>query len=100
MSGEKIYEIRSFSGSSFIGKRIFLGVSGTSKVFGSVEVEGSIGPLGANDWAMLRPGHRVKGPPLYRKAHAWKLAHAKCLAHPLRIQRKKGSVGLQVGPGY
>jgi hypothetical protein len=96
----KDLEIRPQQGTTIRGKRIFLCQSRTSTVFGYAHVEDVLGPLCPTAWAALRSRHCVPGGQLYasNKNYAWVLSGVtRC--HPIRITRKAGSIGIQVGPG-
>ena len=96
----KFYEIRDKPLKDLIGKRIYLCESATSTVYGYACVDDSIGPLDTKEkWDALRDGHRVPGGALYKQSYALKLSGATRMKSPVRIWRKRGSVGIQVGPG-
>ena len=50
LDGEKTLEIRSKPIHKHIGKRIALAASGTSAIFGWVELVECLGPLSKSDW--------------------------------------------------
>jgi|SouAtlMetagenome_1021521.scaffolds.fasta_scaffold12058_3 hypothetical protein len=99
LNGIKDLEIRDKAGKSVVNKRIWLCESRTSTVFGYAHVDNVLGPLCEEEWAALRPRHRVEGGGRYRTNYAWVLTGVTRLKCPVRIKRKWGSVGIQVGPG-
>ena len=96
----KTLEIRGMACRHLIGQRIFLCESGSSRVFGSAVVSEVVGPISKNDWCMLRAAHCVPGPPLYAHSYGWRLSNVTRFQRPIVIHRKRGSIGIQKGPGW
>ena len=97
LNNEKKFEIRGTAGHTVLGSRIFLCQSGTKTVYGHAYVAAVLGPLNDSEWERLRPGHLVEGPRMYASTYAWHLVDVKRLQHPVLIERKRESVGIQVG---
>ena len=73
-------------------------MSGTKKVYARATVAGWCGPLSALEWHKLRGQHLVKGPRLYcASTYAWQLVNV-TRTRPTHIERKKGAIGIQIGP--
>ena len=77
LNGEKTIEIVDKAARKLLGKKIFLAMSGTSKVYGSAVVQSCTLIESAAHWDELRPMHRVPGARMYRRPHAWKLTSVK-----------------------
>ena len=98
LSGDKTLEIRGGPCKSLVGSTIYLSMSGTSKVYGKATVVGWRGPLSTIEWEELHGAHLVNGDRLYgQKTYAWQLANV-TRTRPTRIGRKRGAIGLQIGP--
>jgi hypothetical protein len=97
---KKDIEVRN-NGKTVLGLRIFFCESGTSIVSGYAVVADVLGPLSSQDWEGLRDRHCIPGGLFYKKGknYGWVLKGVKRLRHPVRIARKDGSVGSQIGPG-
>ena len=82
---------------SSLGKCIGLCYSGTSCIYGFVDVVNSIGPFNQSEWCELRNRHRVPGDklPYGTDTCGWVMANPKRLATPLKIPRSIGAVKWQ-----
>lgn len=98
LNGEKTIEIVNKSAGHLVGKKIFLCMSASFKVYGTAIVQSSKLIETASQWDELRPMHCVPGPRMYRDSHAWKLTSVQRIT-PIPIMRKRGSVRIQKGPG-
>ena len=98
LNGEKTIEIVHESAGHLVGKKIFLCMSGSFKVYGTAIVQSSKLIETASQWDELRPMHCVPGPRMYRHSHAWNLTSVQRIT-PIPIMRKRGSIRIQKGPG-
>ena len=94
LNGEKTLEIRRGHCKEHEGERIGLCYSGTSCIYGYVDVVESIGPLTASEWCELRDKHCVPGDALPYGAETcgWVMTNPQRCVQPLRIVRKRGAV--------
>jgi hypothetical protein len=98
LSGEKTLEIRDQGCPSKVGEQIWLCASGSAEVTGRAVVSGC-GALNNCEWEKLRPQHLVEGGrPYGNKTNAWHLTGVQRIP-AIPIQRKRGSVIWQTGPG-
>ena len=95
----KDIEIRN-NGKTVLNKRVWFCESDTSTVYGYATVADVLGPLSKEDWENLRNRHCIEGERYYKgNNYGWVLKDVTRLQRPVRIVRKSGSVGSQVGPG-
>ena len=78
---------------------LWLSPSQSSQVTCQVDVVRCLGPLSASEWEELRSEHLVDGRRPYDRTYAWQFSNVRILEEPIDIQRKRGSVIFQVGPG-
>ena len=98
LARRKIYEIRGKPCKKALGQHIYLAASGTSAVFGTAVVVDSIGPLDAEQWASLRPGHCVRDASQpYSTTYAWQLSNVECFQKPQHFTRNPGAIVWQLG---
>ena len=97
LNGVKTLEIRRGPCPGNEGTRIGLCFSGTSAIYGFVDLLDSCGPLTRSEWCALRDRHCVPGEKLPYGANtcAWVMANPERLDTPLGIERKKGAVIFQ-----
>ena len=97
LDGHKTLEIRKRRVKQVIGKRIWLAASGSSAIFGSVEVVAWLGPLTQSEWDKMRPKHLVpQERPYYGgSTFAYVLQDPQRLPECISFERKRGAVTWQ-----
>jgi hypothetical protein len=97
LSGEKTLEIRGSHCIKHLGERVGLCFSGTSAIYGFVDIVKSVGPLSKSEWCALQREHCVPGEdlPYGKRTCAWSVANPERLETPIEIARSRGAVGWQ-----
>jgi len=97
LDGHKTLEIRSKRVKQGIGKTIWLAASGSSAIFGSVELVACLGPLTQSEWDKMRCMHLVpQERPYYgARTFAYVLQNPQRLPECISFERKKGAVTWQ-----
>jgi hypothetical protein len=97
---EKDWEIRNRPCKKHCGGKLWLAASESKAVSGHAVVKAWHGPLTEEEWAANRSRHRVEGPRMCGDStYAWELTCVTREPVDIPIVRKKGSIGIQLGPG-
>lgn len=92
LSGKKSWEIRSRNTS--VRGRVGIAISGTGKVFGSVEIIDSIG-VTYSDMLQNKENHKIEDHDLifkYPVPKAWVMVHPEKFEEPVTYNHKQGAV--------
>ena len=100
LAGDKTMELRGNRYTSLVGTYIWLCPSDTAHVIGRALVTSVVGPMDAAALRSCRALHHWHGPVPYAHTYGWNLSRVDRLDAPIPIVRKRGSVILQVGPGF